>query len=106
MVHNGKVVKKLRYTVGKDYWIQPKRTARGIRDGRVKVLDFKLEYKAVPTEYPISPEHALAEGGYTPAEYELLFENMYPNWMCRVGYKIEFMPVAIQTTIKDFKYDK
>jgi hypothetical protein len=96
-----------RYKVGKLYVIQPKRTAKGISDGKIYIgqvtREWKPDFSDLPTSarfarqwrameagYPIRPHNAKAEGGYTPEEFEKIYEEMYPNWDVRWAYDICF----------------
>jgi hypothetical protein len=79
-----------RYHAGGSYAIQPRRTAKGITQGRILILEKWVELKS--KDYPISIEHAYAEGCYTPEEYEKLYEKINPKWKARVAFKFEFIP--------------
>lgn len=79
----------LRYQVGKTYSIQPKRTAKGIQEGRIRIIEAHTELKGINI---ISRSDALAEGKYTPREYEKLYEKLNPNWVSRWAYTFEFIP--------------
>lgn len=87
-----------RYEVGKTYAIQPGRGKFGIPEGRILILSKQYEVKGIgghppwPFPYDTSPEEANAEGGYTPEEYEALYEKMYPDWRERWAYKFKFVP--------------
>ena len=63
-----------RYFVGETYAIQPKRTAKGIKEGRILIVAKWLETKVA--NYPISVLDALSEGNYTPEDYEKLYEKL------------------------------
>jgi len=76
------------YRVGRTYAIQPGRKM-GILEGRI-LITRKREEKYL--DGGISVVDALAEGGYTPGQYETLFSNMYPDWIIRYAYTIEFVP--------------
>ena len=78
-----------RYQCGHSYAIQPKRTAKGISRGRIVILDSWLEAK---NEGVISVQSAKAEGGYTPEEYERLYEKLNPGWSFRAAFKFAFVP--------------
>jgi hypothetical protein len=80
----------LNYKKGRLYSIQPKRTAKGIPDGKILVLNKILELKE--KDYPISVESALAEGCYTPEEYEKLYEKLNPGWNNRTAIKFSYVP--------------
>ena len=80
-VHRG------RYQVGRSYAIQSCRTCKGIPGFRI-VMDKiwhedivrPLSLKESPAFNIISVSDAKAEGGYSPAEYELLFRKLNPKW--------------------------
>ena len=76
------------YRVGRTYAIQPGRKKR-IPDGCI-LITRKREEKYL--DGGISVFDALAEGGYTPGQYETLFKNMYPGWIVRYAYTFEFIP--------------
>jgi len=86
-----------RYKVGGLYKIQPGRGKKGIPDGRIyigqKYREWKPDLSDLPEDshfirrwrqydagYPIRDYQAKMEGGYTPDEYEELYEKMYPGW--------------------------
>jgi len=77
-----------RYRVGHDYAIQPTRTSKGIREGRVLITRKRVEYRDLGG---ISPLDALAEGGYTPSEFEKLYKKMQPKWIVRYAYTFKFI---------------
>lgn len=79
-----------RYEIGKTYAIQPCRTCKEIPEGRVLIKDKWLEDR---TEYPasISFGDAQAEGGYTPQNYEALYEKLHPRWTDRWAYEFGFV---------------
>jgi len=90
-----------RYKVGRIYAIQPGRGEPGILEGRILITDKWMEAKELGVENNrivvipstvISPEDAQAEGGYTPEEYEALYEEMYPGWMVRYAYEFKVLP--------------
>jgi len=76
---------KCRYEVGKTYAVQPKRCAKADPRGRIKILARFAE----STVNVISKDDAMAEGGYTPEEYENLFNTMYHEWTSRWTYMFE-----------------
>lgn len=86
-----------RYEVGKTYAIQPGRGKFGIPEGRVLILSKVYETKGIGGNplwglpYDITPEEANAEGGYTPEEYEVGYEKIYPNWRERWAYRFKFI---------------
>jgi len=80
-IHRGK------YQVGRSYAIQSCRTCKGIKGYRI-VMDRiwhedivrPLSLKGSPAFNIISVEDAKAEGGYSPAEFEILFRKLNPSW--------------------------
>jgi len=99
------------------YAVQPKRGAKGIPEGKLVIGLTKREWKPdlsdIPEDahfarairsseagYPISDWEAQAEGGYTPEEYEKLYESMYPGWTERWTYFFQFWD---QEQIEAFK---
>jgi len=98
-----------RYQVGKLYSVQPGRGKKGIPEGRIyvalKFREYKPDLSAIRKDslaekwmqseagYPISRICALEEGGYTPDEYEVLYEKMYPGWTDRYAYWFSFFTV-------------
>ena len=79
-----------RYNVGQTYAVQPKRTAKGIPEGRILITAKRLELYHFMTH--VSEEDAKAEGGYIPVEFETLYEKMHPNWEERWAYTFQFVP--------------
>lgn len=77
-----------RYRIGRTYSIQPKRTAKGIPDGRILVKDIWPENCFVP----ITEASAKAEGGYGVEEYEKLYKRLNPQWQHRAAIRFEFIP--------------
>ena len=100
-----------RYTVGKDYAIQPKRTKRGIEGYRIVIDKKTLEKRvyvvpSIPSEeknniwigkIPISPSNAKKEGGYTVEEFERIFKNLFPKWngLWRWAYEFHLMWISM-----------
>ena len=80
------------YKVGKTYSIQPARTKPGISEGRIKVTRVWGEMYG----FQISKDNAMAEGGYTPSEYEDLFRKIHRNWSFRQCIEFEFVPICTQ----------
>lgn len=75
-----------RYEVGKTYAIQPCRTCKGIKEGRIMIIDKRCESGFV---HPID---AKAEGGYRVDEFEELYEKVHPKWSKRWVYTFSFLP--------------
>jgi len=75
------------YEIGKTYAIQSGRGKHGISEGRIKIINRRLELR----QDLISVVDAWCEGGYTPDEYEALFEKMYPYWRSRYAYAFKFV---------------
>jgi len=91
-----------RYQIGKTYAIQPGRGKPAIPEGRILITDKWMETRvlgvggnviliSLSSFDEISPEDAQAEGGYTPEEYEKLYEEMYPGWLVRYAYVFKFI---------------
>lgn len=83
-----------RYQVGKTYAIQPKRTAKGIAEGRILIANKWLEWKKL--NYPISTIDAIREGSYTPEDYEKLYEKLKPKWSIRAAFLFEFVASEVK----------
>jgi len=96
-----------KYKVGKLYAIQPRRGQKGIPDGKIyiglKIREWKPDLSYLPEDahfarrwnqyesgYPILEWKAKLEGGYTPEEFEELYEKMYPGWQERWAYNFTF----------------
>ena len=62
------------YKIGHSYSVQRGRGKKGEPDIRI-VID-----KIWREDHKISEEDALAEGGYTPDQYEKEFKKIYPEW--------------------------
>jgi len=89
---------KLSYNWFTEYAIQPCRTCKGISDGKIKMVDIGFEERGVQ----ITKEDALAEGNYTPEEYEKLFDKMYPGWEWRTVYRFIFIPnLSLRSSTKE-----
>lgn len=86
------------YQVGWTYAIQPGRGQKAIPEGRIKIVRKEFEVKGIggnppwPFPYDITPHEANAEGGYTPEEFEALYEKMHPDWSERFAYEFQFIP--------------
>ena len=76
-----------RYKVGKLYSIQPGRTKKGITEGKIRIIDKTREV----WPFTIRPDDAKAEGGYTPEEFEELYEKLHPEWDERMAYTFRFV---------------
>lgn len=83
----------LNYKKGRLYSIQPKRTAKGIPEGKILIIAKVVETRE--KDYPISPEDAYAEGGYIPEEYEQLYEKLHPSWQNRTKITFQFVPQQV-----------
>ena len=77
------------YRVGRTYSIQPGRTKKVIPEGHI-LITRKRDEKYL--DGGISVADALAEGEYTPGQFETLFSNMYPDWIVRYAYTFIFVP--------------
>lgn len=101
-----------RYQEDHLYSIQPKRTAKGIPEGKIYITFKKKEWKPdlsdLPPEahfsrdwrqmeagYPIQDWEAVLEGGYTSEEFEKLYEQIHPNWRIRWAYMFTFFDKTI-----------
>jgi len=107
-----------RYKFGKLYAIQPGRCKPGIPEGKIyigsKYREWKPDLSDLPEDakfakawreseagYPIREWAAKAEGGYTPEEFEELYEEMYPGWTERWAYHICFFTTKELEEIKE-----
>jgi hypothetical protein len=79
-----------RYYVGRDYAVQPGRGKAAVPDIRIKITKKWEEIRV----YQLCEDHAKAEGGYTPAEYEERFAKMYPSWWTRWAYEFEVIKIG------------
>ena len=79
-----------RYRIGRFYGIQPKRTSKAIPDGKILIIGKVKETR----DSQISERSAKAEGGYTPEEYERLYERMHPSWQVRTAYYFAYLNMA------------
>lgn len=77
-----------RYKIGKYYSVTPGRGKKSIPEGKIKIISVKLEYRGTQ----ISESDAIAEGKYTPTEFEELYKIIYPNWQRRWAYVFQFVP--------------
>lgn len=85
------------YFVGQSCSIQPRRTAPGISQGRILIIEKRVE------TYPphsISVEDAKAEGGYDPTRFEILYAKMYKGWRRRYAYTFKFVPTCQKSETK------
>ena len=78
------------YIIGETYAVQPGRTKKGISEGRILIIEKRIEYKHYLLQ--ISYEDAEAEGGYSPEEFEDLYKRMDYTWMQRYAYTFKFIP--------------
>ena len=88
-----------KYKVGNFYAIQPARGQPGIPDGKIYIAAVRKEVKKEgpawfesPEWFFILPNEAKDEGGYTPKEFEILYEKMYPSWRTRYAYLFKYYP--------------
>ena len=80
-----------RYKEDHLYAIQPGRGKKGIPDGKILIIGVMEEHKGNnPALWHILKWQAEAEGGYTPEEYEDLYEKMYPGWEIRYAYLFDY----------------
>ena len=85
-----------KYKVGKTYAIQPGRGKLGDSRGRILITHKWIE----PYWKTIHVNDALAEGNYTPEEYEQLYEQLHPDWAGRWAYEFEFWPTESWHSLK------
>jgi hypothetical protein len=81
-----------RYQLGRFYSIQPSRTSKGIPDGKILITGKVTETRG---SMPISEFDAKAEGGYTPEQYEKLYEKMHRGWQSRTAYHFVFFKMGM-----------
>lgn len=80
-----------KYRQGKLYAIQPGRAKKGIPDGKILIRAKIIELNNPDPAWGwILESDAQAEGGYTPEEYEKLYNEMYPNWEKRYAYLFRY----------------
>lgn len=80
-----------KYQIDRLYAIQPGRGKKGIPDGKILITAKTDEWNSEnPVWGRILEWQARAEGGYTPEEYEELYESMYPGWTVRYAYLFEY----------------
>lgn len=105
------------YKVGHKYSVQPTRTSPGIPDMKIFITDIWKECIIPKNERPytivdedgytvnlihmISEEDAIAEGNYTPENYERLFRKINPHWDGKYRWVIKFKPVFRQHVIQE-----
>ena len=84
-----------KYSVGKFYTIQPNRNKKGVPEGKIFITAKRREWKTpVMFTWYIMENEAELEGGYTPMEYEELYEKMFPNWKVRYCYMFTFFSTS------------
>ena len=76
------------YSVGHTYAISKGRE-KAIEEGRILVTRKRVERYS---DGGISVSDALAEGGYTSGQFEIIFANIYPGWILRYAYTFRFIP--------------
>ena len=74
------------YYVGHTYAVQAKRTAKADPRGRILI---RAKWYELRMQGRIIHSDAIKEGGYTPDQYEQLYEAMYPGWNGRWTYEFE-----------------
>lgn len=89
------------YKKGRLYSVQPKRTAKGIPEGKILILNKVVETRE--KNYPISFEDAYAEGCYVPDEFEELYEKLCPGWIERTKFVFQFVPTQSLTQLSLLK---
>ena len=77
-----------RYRYGRYYLIQPKRTSKGISEGKILITSKRVEYA---NRGSISELDAKREGSYTPEQFERLYSEIHPNWKIRYAYTFVFV---------------
>lgn len=75
------------YLKGKTYSVQPGRTKPGIEEGRILIVQKRIEQQP----FMISFSDAKAEGDYIPEKFEALYSKMYPGWTERYAYTFRFI---------------
>ena len=80
MIRNGTKTQTRRYTglhykEGRTYAVQPGRGKKAVPDIRIRIVRKREE---IPP-FNITDDDAIAEGGYTPEEYEALYLSLYPK---------------------------
>lgn len=91
------------YKIGKDYAVQRKRGVRGESDIRIVIDRIWEEPCYKPSPYSpsghcfarITEEDALKEGGYTPDEYESVFQELNPKWGGWSRWAFEFHVIEV-----------
>jgi len=78
-----------KYWPGKTYAIQPGRGKLADPRGRILITHAWIESRERNVIHPFDAE---AEGGYTPEEYEVLYEKLNPGWGFRWAYEFKFIP--------------
>ena len=91
-----------KYEVGRTYAIQSGRGKLGDTRGRILITHKWNEeaYSPFGEETVIHPRDALAEGGYDPEDYEMLYESIHPFWKKRWVYEFEFWPTESWHSLK------
>jgi len=91
-----------KYQVGKSYAIQECRTCKGIEGYRIvmdriwkEIITRPLEIGKNPSFNRISEQDAIAEGGYTPAEFEWVFRQIYPHFNEQERWVFEFHAICL-----------
>ena len=80
-----------RYKPDHLYAIQPGRRKKGIPDGKILIIGAQEELRPLPSGFGrILKWQAKDEGGYTPDEFEELYESMYPGWKTRYAYLFDY----------------
>jgi len=82
-----------RYLVGREYTVQPK-----IKNKAVAYIVILRKWVESKPYSKISVRDAEAEGGYTPLEFETLFQNMYPSWAERYCYEFKLTRLVSRMT--------
>lgn len=88
-----------KYQVGQLYSIQPSRTSKAIPDGKILIVAKRRERSG--RDSPINIYDAAEEGGYSPDEFESLYEKMHHSWAERWVYTFRFVPLPTKYGTKE-----
>lgn len=80
-----------KYWPGKTYAIQSGRGKFADPRGRILITHAWVENRQRNIIHPLDAE---AEGGYSPAEYEELYNRLNPGWENRWAYEFVFKPAS------------
>lgn len=91
------------YLLGKTYSVQPGRKKPGIPEGRILIIDKRVETNPFDK---ITKLDAQSEGGYTPTQFEFLYTRLYPDWKERYAYTFKFIPASESMSCLRLNSDK